>query len=243
MARHKCTKELYQAFLQASSVRYSGLALSEVSPFKLSHDSISRWLSQQELRPRDVWQKAQAHIDKQASCLLIVDNTVLNKQYSKEIELVQYQYSGNAHEVIPGIGLVNMLWYGLEQEEAIPVDYRIYDKATDGKTKNLHFCDMLKLAKSRGLHPDAVVMDTWYSSLKNLKTIRNHGWEWVTPLRKNRIVNRHETLEKLDIPDEGREVHLRGYGWITVFKFVAKNGRIDYVATSKENPSRETIKI
>jgi hypothetical protein len=242
MTRHKCTKELYQAFLQASSVRYSGLALSEVSPFELSHDSISRWLSQKELRPRDVWQKAQAHIDKQEPCLLIVDDTVLDKQYSSHIELVQYQYSGNEHEVIPGIGLVNLLWYGLEQEEAIRVDYRIYDKGTDGKTKNTHFCDMLSLAKSRGLNPDAVVMDTWYSSLKNLKTIRNHGWEWVTPLRKNRIVNRHETLEKIDIPEEGRQVHLRGYGWITVFKFVAKNGRIDYVATSKENPSREEIK-
>ena len=242
MARHKCTKELYQAFLQASSVRYSSLALSEVSPFELSHDSISRWLSQKELRPRDVWQKAQAHIDKPAPCLLIADDTVLNKQYSSHIELVHYQYSGNEHDVIPGIGLVNLLWYGLEQEEAIPVDYRIYDKASDGKTKNTHFCDMLNLAKSRGLIPDAVVMDSWYSSLKKLKTIRNHGWEWVTTLRKNRKVNRDEYLEKLDIPDEGRQVHLCGYGWISVFKFVARNGRIDYVATSKEKFSREEIK-
>ena len=32
MSKFKCTKELYKAFLQASSVRYSGLALSEVSP-------------------------------------------------------------------------------------------------------------------------------------------------------------------------------------------------------------------
>lgn len=31
MSKYKCTKELYKAFLQASSVRYSGLALSEVS--------------------------------------------------------------------------------------------------------------------------------------------------------------------------------------------------------------------
>ena len=44
MSRHKCTTELYKAFLQATCVRYSGLALSEVSPYELSHDSISRWL-------------------------------------------------------------------------------------------------------------------------------------------------------------------------------------------------------
>jgi hypothetical protein len=39
------------------------------------------------------------------------------------------------------------------------MDDRIYDKDTDGKTKNTHFCDMLSLAKSRGLHPTAVVRD------------------------------------------------------------------------------------
>jgi len=47
---------LYKAFLQASSVRYSGLALSNVSPTELSHDSISRWLKDRNFRPRDVKQ-------------------------------------------------------------------------------------------------------------------------------------------------------------------------------------------
>ncbi len=91
---------------------------------------------------------------------------------------------------------------------------------------------MLSLAKKRGITPTAVVMDAWYSSLKNLKAIREHGWVWVTPLRKNRIVNRNVQLGELDIPEEGLVVHLRGYGWVTVFKFVAKNGRIDYVTTN-----------
>ncbi|WVX66016.1 hypothetical protein Bealeia1_00186 [Candidatus Bealeia paramacronuclearis] len=53
MSRHKCTKSLYRSFLQASSVRYSGLALSEVSPIPLSHDSVNRWLSSSALRPSE----------------------------------------------------------------------------------------------------------------------------------------------------------------------------------------------
>ncbi|STX81460.1 transposase [Legionella busanensis] len=53
MSRYRCTKELYKAFLQASSMRYSGLALSEVSPIALSHDSISRWLADKKFRPRE----------------------------------------------------------------------------------------------------------------------------------------------------------------------------------------------
>ena len=134
-----------------------------------------------------------------------------------------------------------MVWYGLEQEQKVPIDYRVYDKDTDGKTKNTHFCDMLSQAKKRGLTPDAVVMDAWYSSLKNLKAIHDHGWVWVTSLRKNRIVNRDVPLGDLEIPDEGLKVHLRGYGWVTVFKFVAKNGRIDYVTTNKVNPTLDEI--
>jgi len=241
MSRHQCTKELYKAFLQVSSVRYSGLALSEVSPCKLSHDGISRWLKEKRFSPKDIWVKSKALMDLEEECLLIADDSVLSKTFSKKIELINYQYSGNEHDVVAGIGLVNLLWYGCKQEQFVPVDYRIYDKDSDGKTKNSHFCDMLSLVKRPGIKPCAVVMDAWYSSLKNLKAIRDHGWVWVTTLQKNRKVNRDLSLETLDIPDEGLSVHLRGYGWITVFKFVAKNGRIDYVSTNRENPTRDGV--
>jgi len=241
MARSLCTKELYRTFLQATSARYSGLALSEVSPIELSHDSVSRWLKSKAFRPADLWELSEPLIDKKRPCLLIADDTVLDKSRSEKRELVHYQYSGNKHAVIAGIGLVNLLWHDLETKESLPVDYRVYDKDTDGKTKNTHFCELLSSAKRRGLEPEAVVMDTWYSSLDNLKAIRSHGWIWITPLRKNRIVNKNSALESLIIPKEGLCVHLRGYGWVTVFKFVAKNGRIDYVATNKTEPTRDYV--
>jgi hypothetical protein len=242
MSRHKCTKSLYTSFLQASSIRYSGLALSEVSPVPLSHDSANRWLNSCSFSPSGVWKLSKPLINIKEPHLLVGDDTVLDKHRSEEIDLVHYQYSGNAHDVIAGIGLVNLVWHGLESEDFIPVDYRVYDKDTDGKTKNDHFRDMLKLAQARGLNPDAVVMDAWYSSMDNLKAIRSMGWIWVMGLKKNRKVNRGETLEKLHIPDEGLKIHLRGYGWITVFRFVAKNGRTDYIGTNMENPSHDRIK-
>ncbi len=36
-------------------------------------------------------------------------------------------------------------------------------------------------------------------------------------------------------------MHLRGYGWITVFRFVAKNGRTDYIGTNMEFSTRDQI--
>jgi hypothetical protein len=61
-------------------------------------------------------------------------------------------------------------------------------------------------------------------------------------LKKNRIINRRETLENLAIPDEGLMVHLRGYGQIKVFRFVAKNDRTDYLGTSLLAISRDKMK-
>jgi len=60
-------------------------------------------------------------------------------------------------------------------------------------------------------------------------------------LKKNRKVNRGETLEKLCVPDEELKVHLREYGWINVFRLVAKNGRTDYIGTNMGLPTRDRI--
>ncbi|WP_342221080.1 IS701 family transposase [Candidatus Fukatsuia endosymbiont of Tuberolachnus salignus] len=241
MSGYPCTKDLYKAFLQASRVRYSSLALSEVSPSRVSHDSVICRLKNRCFRPKELWQLVAPSIERGAPCLVIAADTVLAKKRSKKIELFNYQYSGNEQGVIAGIGLVNLLWQGLETGESVPIDYRIDDKETAGKTKSSHFCDMLKLAKARGISPEAVVMDAWYSSLDNLNAIRSPGWIGVTTLRKHRIVNRNVTLASLDIPEEGLSVHLRGDGWVTVFKFVAKHGCIDYVATNQETPTRRQI--
>ena len=129
MSRHLCTKELYTAFLQASSIRYSGNALSEVAPDILSHDSISNWLKSRHFAPKNVWMEAKDFIDIDAPNVLIVDDSTLDKHRSRNIKLVQYQYSGNKHAVIPGIGMTNLLWHNLNTGANIPM---------------LIFCAMLK---------------------------------------------------------------------------------------------------
>jgi hypothetical protein len=240
MKPYLCSKELYCAFLQTTCQKYSATGLSEVSPIDLSHDAISRWLENTACRPKDIWKKARVEvIDTQG--IIIADDVVLDKSRSEKIELVNWQYSGAEHGIVNGIGILNLLWKNKINSETTPIDYRIYHPPEDGKTKNDHLREMLKSAKQRGINPQAVVADSWYSSLDNLKCIRELGWTWVMGLRKNRAVNRGERLENLSIPEEGLYLHLRGYGWITVYRFVATNGRIDYIGTNMENPSREIV--
>ena len=183
-------KDLYIAFLQASSIRYSSNALSDVAPLEISHDVLSKWLKTANYRPSEIWNEAQNYINKQEECMLIVDDSTIDKRHSEKIEPVRYLYSGNAHDIIQGIGLTNMVWLGLESHLSLPVDFRVYNPDEDGKTKNDHFQEMVKLSIKRGIKPSVIVADTWYSSLANLKTVRDLGLNWVMGLKKNRKVNR-----------------------------------------------------
>lgn len=58
--------------------------------------------------------------------------------------MVKRQYSGNAHGIVKGIGIVNLVYaFG---DDYHPIDYRVYAPDADGKTKNDHFREMLRLA-------------------------------------------------------------------------------------------------
>jgi len=207
----------------------------------LSHDSISRWLRETKVQPKDLWDVAKKEVENRAG-ILVFDDVVINKSRSQKMELVNWQYSGAEHGIVKGIGVVNALWQ-TSKDDYTPVDYRIWNPPEDAKTKNNHFRDMLSSAKERGLAPEMVVADSWYSSLDNLKSVRSHGWDWVMGLRSNRLVNKpHIQLRELDIPDAGLTVHLKGYGWVKVFRFVGKNGRTDYIGTSRLDLTKEQVK-
>ncbi|MDF0594358.1 transposase [Methanotrichaceae archaeon M04Ac] len=126
--------------------------------------------------------------------------------------------------------------------------FRQLRKSYDGKTKNDHLQDMLEKAKELGFRPDFVLFDSWYSSLDNLKKIRGHGWHWLTRLKKNRLVNPDKTknvqISTIDIPSDGRNVHLKGYGFVKVFRIVSKDGDEEHWATDlidMEEPDRKEL--
>ena len=58
-------KDLYISFLQASSVRYSSNALSDVAPIDISHDVLSKWLKTANYRPSEIWNESKKYINNQ----------------------------------------------------------------------------------------------------------------------------------------------------------------------------------
>lgn len=236
MQPQKCSLKLYSDFLLANHNRYSGAELSRVSPVAgMSHDAVSRWLSTATFTPSDLWRQVKDLVTL-ATGYLVCDDSTLDKSYSRKNELAKLQYSGNAHGLINGINLVNLLWTA--GQEYIPIDYRIYQKANDDKTKNDHFLDMLKRAKQRGFSPLYVLMDSWYSSVENLKHIaRTAKWQWITNLKSNRQVSvdkgAYVAIADLDLAEKQvRKVWLKEYGFVLVCLIVDRDGGKTYLATS-----------
>ncbi len=245
MRSQKCSLDLYVDFLIASQTQYSGAELSKVAPTEMAHDAVNRWLSKNKLTPKIVWQHAAPMVNPKTG-YLIVDDTVLDKPYSKITAMVRYQYSGKHHRTVNGIDLVNLLW--TDGEKVIPVDYRAYDPTRDGKTKNEHAQEMLGFAEKRGFSPEYVLLDSWYSSITNLKTISRKGWRWIAELKSNRLVSlvQGTYLHVSDLDWTAKPVHrvwLKAYGFVRVSEIVLENGDIAYVATNDLSLSdEETIR-
>jgi putative transposase len=166
---------------------------------------------------------------------LVLDDTTLDKPYSKKIPLFTNHWSGKHHGVVRGINLITLLW--TDGEKLVPTDHRIYDKPLGGRTKNEHFSDMLYAARERGLDSDYTVFDSWYTSLDNLKQLRGMGRDWFARMKGNRLVategSGFKNISDIEIPQQGRVVQLKDYGPIRVFRTVRKgDGEVQYWATA-----------
>ncbi|MBV5308705.1 MAG: transposase, partial [Chromatium okenii] len=134
-----------------------------------AHDSFTRLLKRLEPNSEALWREVAPEIIKDSG-VLVIDDSTLDKPYAKKMDLFGRHWSGKHHAAVNGINLITLLW--TDGDSYIPCDYRIFDKNTDHLTKNDHFRAMFKIAKERSFNPTVVVFDSWYSSLENLKLIK-----------------------------------------------------------------------
>ncbi len=209
-----------------------------------SHDAFTRLLSRLEPDPETLWMEAKTQIDLNQG-ILVLDDSTLEKPYSPFNALLYRHWSGKQKAVVKGINLITLLW--TDGVRCVPVDYRVFDKERDGKTKNEHFSEMLLEAYQRGFNPELVCFDSWYGSIDNLKLVRSLNWHFLTRLKSNRRIRFGQG--KLQAVAEaglcggnGTLCWLKGFGQIKVFRVRATDGTSEYWATSLNQmtePERE----
>ncbi len=237
------TKNQYIEYLLNTPINYTCSNLAEHLE-KVSHDSVTDFLQNSKFTPKELWELVKNRIDDSEEAFLLVDDSVQNKEYSHLIETVKLQYSGNEQGLVKGIGLVNLVHTNGAMGEFYPINYRIYNPDSDGKTKNDHFAEMFRQANSsQEIKARNIAFDSWYASVDNLKLVHRSGWTFYTNLKSNRKVSitkdiGYQHLGEIQWSREelisGKLVRIKEVPfWLKLFKLVDTNGNIEWVITNK----------
>jgi predicted XRE-type DNA-binding protein len=235
----------YCQFLLSSQVNYT-LTYFAGHAETFSHDAVKRYLQGEKITPRLVWEQVCRDIVFSPHGSLLFDDMVLDKDYSAKIELVRRQYSGNAHGVIKGMGVVTCVYVNPETEQFWIIDYRIYDPDRDGKSKLDHVREMLiNAVHDKPLPFQTVLMDTWYAERKLMLLIERLGKLYYCPLKTNRRVDESEDQQPYQRIDElswnateaqhGKFVHIKDFPKghrVKLFRLELSTERTEYVVTN-----------
>jgi hypothetical protein len=234
----------YCQFLLVSQVNYTQTYFADHSE-QLSHDRINRLMRESKLTPQALRQMVRQELMLSENGYILFDDTVLDKRHSFAIELVRRQWSGNEKKVIKGIGVVTCVYVNPDTEQFWVIDYRIFDPDRDGKSKIDHLLDMWRtIIHVEKIPFRTVLMDSWYASMKVMKTIEQAGKIYYCPLKSNRQITldaeaTYSRVDALTWTDEalqaGKLVHLKKFPkghFLKLFRLVVSSHRTDYVVTN-----------
>lgn len=236
------TKKDYIEYIISTPVNYTCTNLAKHLE-DVSHDAVTDYLHRESLTARHLWEQVQSLLKDSREACLIVDDSVQAKKHARKMELVKRQYSGNEGGLVKGIGVVNLVH--TDGEDYYPIDFRIYAKEMDGKTKNDHFREMLLNARhDKGIQAQTVLFDSWYGSWENLKLVNTLEMVFFTTLKSNRLISLSKEegyihLNEIDWTPErlehGVSIKLKKVPFrVQLFKLVAPNGDIDWIITNSE---------
>lgn len=184
----KTTSQIYSQFLVSSQNNYTCTYLCEHFD-KLQEDSVYRFLKNSKFTPNMIWEKAKELIVLSKKGYVLFDDVVIDKDFSFKIDGVRHQYSGNAHGIIKGIGVVTCIYYNPEINKYWIIDFRIFDPDKDGNTKIDHMTDMLNLLDNKGVMYNTVLMDNWYATTSMMLLIDSKKKIYYCPIKANRNVD------------------------------------------------------
>lgn len=242
------TAQMYGQFLINTPLNVTGTYFADTAG-SFSHDQVTRFLASSKLTSRIVRDKALADIPLSAHGFVLFDDTVIDKSFSRKIEMARTQYSGNAHGIVRGIGVVTCVYYNPDIDRFYALDYRIFDPERDGQSKLGHVWDMLDGLAAKNVAYGYVLMDSWYAVKELMVHIDDLGKIYYCPVKANRLVDdtgnpsggkaAYQAVSKLEWDqialDQGKLVKVKGFPGSTKVKLFCvqvSTNRTDYVVTN-----------
>ena len=224
--------DLYSDYLISAFGQTTGTGLAALLEGQVSHDRVQRFLAGTPATSAELWRRVKPHVRmiQQAEAALLVDDSIAEKPYSDENDIICWHYDHARGRTVKGLNFMSALYHS--QGVSLPVGFALIAKTehyADKKTgqpkrrspvgKNGLYQQLLTQAVANHIPFKWVLNDVWFASADNMRFVKHtlHK-EFVMPLKANRKValsladkqqGRWCRVETLELEaNTGREVYL-----------------------------------
>ena len=191
----------YSGYLTATFGYATATGLSQLLDGSISHDAVSRFLSEREYTPKDLWKQVKRTVREieSADGVLVFDDTVQEKPHMDENDLICWHY-----DHCQGRDLKGSTWNCLYHSKgaSIPVAFgpvrkplrfcelkTRQEKRCSVVTKNGQMRSMVDTCIQNQLTFPWVLADIWFASTENRQHIKEiQGKGFIMALKSNRLV-------------------------------------------------------
>lgn len=193
--------ELYTDYLISNSGYATATGMSAMLEGDMSHDQVTRFISAREYTSKDLWGEVKTtvrQIETEDGCL-IFDDTIQEKAWTDENEIMCWHYDHCSGRSVKGINLLNALYYSGDVSipvafEVIRKPYQFCDvqtrkvKRASDVTKNELMREMIGTCVMNAIKFRYVLTDSWFASKENFEFILKKKKHFISALKDNRLV-------------------------------------------------------
>jgi hypothetical protein len=196
------TLDLYVDYLLCSTSETTATGLSQLTNGALSHDKVTKFLLAKDYTASDLWKIAKPLYQsiKDEDGVLIVDDSIEEKPYTDENELISWHFCHTKNMSVKGINFVSALYHSAKG--ALPVGYELVRKTDEtinkktGKkqrkspvSKQEHYKNLIRTTITNNIDFKYVLNDSWFSSADNMNFVKiEMNKHFIMPLKRNRKV-------------------------------------------------------
>ena len=181
----KSLLDLYADYLISSFGPTTATGLSRLLQAHLSHDKITRFLSERPYTSSNLWQTVKPLVRQVQSedAILVIDDSIAHKPHTDASELIGCHYDHTTGTSVKGISFLTTLY--CVGDMSLPVAFALLEKDeefTDEKTgktkrrattsKNEHYRAMLRACVKNGMPFRYVLNDVWFAASDSMKLIK-----------------------------------------------------------------------
>lgn len=197
--------DLYTDYLLTTVHQATATGLSRLVDGSISHDGITRLLSENEFTSKDLWKSIKKLVrehETEDGCL-IFDDSIIEKKFTDESALISWHYDHSEGKNVKGINLLTAFYYSHSANEALPlrapVSFELILKTqhfSDVKTrkekrkslvtKNELLREMVQQSIHNQLKFKYVLADSWFGSSENMLFIHRKKKFFIFDMKSNR---------------------------------------------------------